>query len=158
MKEKRIELKTLEKKDIPDLFLLTSDDKVARFMRFDTHKTIKEAEELWSEYVREGNFAYRVCLSDTEEMVGIAALKKDEEKYNISIFSFPKYWNQGYSTEIVEKLKEIAIKNGIKELHSYVVAENIASRKIMEKTGFSIKEVWHFDDTKEGLYHYWLKK
>ena len=39
-------LRPLTEDDIPTIFSLTSDPEVARFMRFSTHESIQEAEEL----------------------------------------------------------------------------------------------------------------
>ena len=43
-------LRPLTEDDIPTIFSLTSDPEVARFMRFSTHKSIQEAEDLYREY------------------------------------------------------------------------------------------------------------
>ena len=40
-------LRPLTEDDIPTIFSLTSDPEVARFMRFSTHKSIQEAEDLY---------------------------------------------------------------------------------------------------------------
>ena len=40
-------LRPLTEDDIPTIFSLTSDPEVARFMRFSTHESIQEAEDLY---------------------------------------------------------------------------------------------------------------
>lgn len=57
-------LRPLTEDDIPTIFSLTSDPEVARFMRFSTHKSIQEAEDLYQEYTSPGNYGYMICLKD----------------------------------------------------------------------------------------------
>ena len=69
-------LRPLTEDDIPTIFSLTSDPEVARFMRFSTHESIQEAEDLYREYTSPGNYGYMICLKDALTPVGVAALKK----------------------------------------------------------------------------------
>ena len=74
----------------------------------------------------------------------------------MSLFSFQRFWNKGYNTAAVELLKTFAQEQGIRGLKAYVVEENYGSRKVMEKCGFQIQEILHFDDFPYGLYVYAL--
>ena len=74
----------------------------------------------------------------------------------MSLFSFQRFWNKGYNTAAVELLKTFAQEQGIRGLKAYVVEENYGSRKVMEKCGFQIQEILHFDDFPSGLYVYAL--
>ena len=48
-----------------------------------------------------------------------------------------KYWNQGYTTEIVKGILEFAQKElGIKEFVAWHAIENPASGAVMKKCGF----------------------
>lgn len=145
-----IVLRPLRQSDIDTLFALTSNPEVARYMRFQTHTDRSQAEQLYQEYTKEGNYGYLVTLPDGTA-VGAAALKEGQD---ISIFSFPEYWNRGYSTQVVRELFKEAKSHGILYLKAYVVDENVGSRKILEKCGFTVEET--FETTEKGsvLYIY----
>ena len=147
-------LRPLTEDDIPTIFSLTSDPEVARFMRFSTHKSIQEAEDLYREYTSPGNYGYMICLKDDLTPVGVAALKKEEnEEYtrSMSVYLYPRFWNRGYSTEVILHLTETAVCEGIKCLKAYVVRDNTGSCRVLEKHRFSLEEVLHFPDLPSGL-------
>ena len=153
-----LRLEPLTLKDADEVFALTSNPEVARYMRFDTQRSREEAKELIRQYTEEGSFGYRVMPGDRNELMGVAALKRGDkaEEYSVSIFMAPQYWNQGYSTRVVGRLIETAREKNIRELSAYIVEENTGSRRIMEKWGFEVEQVLHFDDMVSGLYVYRL--
>ncbi len=153
-----LRLEPLTLKDADEVFALTSNPEVARYMRFDTQRSREEAEELIRGYTEKGSFGYRIMSDDRKEMMGVAALKSGDKEgeYSISIFMAPQYWNQGYSTRVVGKLIETAREKNIQCLSAYIVEENTGSRKIMEKWGFEVEQILHFEDMTSGLYVYRL--
>lgn len=95
-----------------------------------------------------------ICLKDDLTPVGVAALKKEEnEEYtrSMSVYLYPRFWNRGYSTEVILHLKETAVREGIKCLKAYVVRDNTGSCRVLEKHRFSLEEVLHFPDLPSGL-------
>ena len=157
--EKKIWLDKLRAEDRDTVFSMTSDPEIVKYMRFDTHEKPEEAEELIRHYTEGGNYGFLIRIADSGEPVGVAALKQDEEncgEYSVSLFSFQRFWNKGYNTAAVELLKTFAQEQGIRALKAYVVEENYGSRKVMEKCGFQIQEILHFDDFPSGLYVYAL--
>lgn len=161
MKRYRVKLERLMPEDRDTVFSMTSDPEVVKFMRFDTHENEEEAAELIAHYTEEGNYGFMVRLAENGEAVGVAALKQEEddpEKYSVSIFSFRKFWNKGYSTEVLELLMETAREKGIGNLKAYIVEENYGSRRVAEKCGFWVEEILHFADFPSGLYVYTWKK
>ena len=157
--EKKIWLDKLRAEDRDTVFSMTSAPEIVKYMRFDTHEKREEAEELIRHYTEGGNYGFLIRIADSKEPVGVAALKQDEEncgEYSVSLFSFQRFWNKGYNTAAVELLKTFAQEQGIRGLKAYVVEENYGSRKVMEKCGFQIQEILHFDDFPSGLYVYAL--
>lgn len=160
--EYRVRLHELTTEDRDIVFGMTSDPEVVKYMRFDTHERPEEAVKLIRHYTEKGNYGFLVRLSDSGEPVGVAALKREEDdpgKYSVSIFSFQKFWNQGYSTEVMELLIEEAKKQGIGCIKAYIVEENYGSRRVAEKCGFQADKLLHFADFPSGLYIYsWQNK
>lgn len=111
-------LRPLTEADIDTIYSLTSDPRVAKYMRFSTHTSRKEAEELFYEYTKSGNSGWLICLTEDESPVGIAALKQEENEpdtRSMSVFLYPDCWNKGYSTEVVRHMKNAAAaeKSGV---------------------------------------------
>ena len=147
-------LRPLSQEDIPTIFSLTSDPEVARYMRFSTHTSRQEAEDLYREYTTFGNYGYLICRKDTLAPVGVAALKKEENdgaSRSMSVFLYPRFWNQGYSTEVVRHLTDIARQEHFSCLKAYGVQDNTGSCRVLEKNGFLVQEILHFPDLPSGL-------
>lgn len=145
-----IALRLLKHDDIGTIFALTSNPEVAQYMRFQTHTDPSQAEELFREYTKEGSYGYLITQQDGTP-VGVAALKEGED---ISIFSFPEYWNRGYSTQVIGELVKEAKRHGIPYLKAYVADKNMGSRRILEKSGFTVKETFESDDKESVIYIY----
>lgn len=155
--ESGIVLRPLRPEDTDAVFAMTSDPAVAEFMRFDTHTERAQAEDLICEYTKDGNLGYLIMERDGGAPVGVTAMKQDEDNpgvYSLSIFLSPEYWGKGVSTHATRLLVEEAGRAGAKKLLAYVVAENMGSRRVMEKCGFRLGSVLHFDDLQGGLYVY----
>lgn len=160
-----VKLEPLAISDADWVFALTSNPKVAEYMRFDTHTRREEAVCLIQEYTEHGNWGWRITGFSTDvgageaapyEPYGVAALKRGETEgeYSISVFLAPEYWNKGLSTAVIKELMQIACEKGIRILTAYIIEENMGSRRVVEKCGFEVKEVLHFPDLGSGLYVY----
>lgn len=161
--ENRIWLDELKLDDRDAVFSLTSRPEIVKYMHFNTHESPEEAEALIRHYTEGENHGFLIRLLEGGELIGVAAVKREEEGedeeegvFSVSLFSFPEYWNRGYSTEALKLLIKFAFKRGVRSLKAYIVEENYGSRRVAEKCGFRVKEVLHFDDFPSGLYVYTL--
>lgn len=158
MKTERLILKRLGVEDAAAVLRLTSNPEVAKYMRFYTQETMEEARALIEEYTAKGNAAFLYSEADSRQTVGVFALKKDREEegaFDLSAFSDPAFWNKGYAAELLGFMTAYAKeKLGANKLKAYVVSQNLASRKVLKKHGFTIREQLVFDDLPQGLYVY----
>lgn len=156
--EEQISMRPLEESDTEDVFSMTSDPQVARYMRFDTHTHPEQARELICQYSENGNPAYLIIDTKTQEAAGVAALKKSGEEgvYDLSIFLAKRFWGKGFSAYAMERLLEQAEGLEIKGILGYVVEGNVGSRRLLEKFGFTVDRIMHFEGQAEGLYVYLL--
>jgi len=90
-----------------------------------------------------GSFYWGIRLKDTDEFLGMISIDMhhDGENREVSYGLLPKYWGQGYATEIVRKV----IEHGFKELGlSVILAEtqsaNENSCKLLKRVGMILKE------------------
>lgn len=145
----------------PSLYRLTSQESVSRYMRFTTHVSPRQAEELCEELMKPGCYAFWVCEKETQEPVGVFSLKKEDGEtgcYSLSAFQAPESWNKGYNGELLRRFCAYAKSQlGARALTAYVVGENSASRRSLEKHGFHVVETLRFADCPSGLLIYRLE-
>ena len=114
-------------------------------MRYITSKPLEEMEglerfhkilEINDEHNRLGIFS--VYTKDQQEFAGIAKVVPFENHvYEIGYSIYPKFWGNGYGTEISKKMVEIGKTiPDVESLVAIIDPANIASRKILEKSGF----------------------
>ena len=66
----------------------------------------------------------------------------------------PDYWNLGYATEITKALVSYAFEDiGIERVEALAMSLNIASCKVLEKSGFTLEGILrHFTKIKDKYY------
>ena len=143
-------LRPLTPADANALYRLTSNPKVARFMRFGTHTDPAEAQALIEQFCAPGNRAFAVCPAEGAELCGVFAFKADPEEpgvYSLSTLSAPEVWNRGMGTVLLARMK-IYARDVLRarRLEAYVVDANAASRRVLEKNGFSVSRRMEFPD------------
>lgn len=120
------------------------DEDNRRFVPDEVFETVEDAREtiefLISMYESEdGPFVYPVLLKDGTN-VGYVQLAPLEEGFEVGYHIGKEYTCNGYATEaLMMFLKEIMPKKNLDKVYGICVSENLASKKVLEKSGF-IKE------------------
>ncbi|WP_435263577.1 GNAT family N-acetyltransferase [Tenacibaculum sp. nBUS_03] len=119
----------------------------------------KELKELIVKYDESNNdfWIYAIESKIDNEFIGTLALVKDGEDDEIGYRFLEKYWGKGYASEICASLITYCRKLGMKKIVGFVVDDNIASAKIIERHNFKIVKKFISDDiglpeTKYELY------
>lgn len=121
----------------------TSDPDVARFMRWEVHKSVSDTES-WlasDEALLESDAVYNwgLVLKSTRELIGSGGLVFNEEKgmYELGYNIMKKYWNNGLTTEAARRIidfgKDVLHQSRFFCCHA---KDNPASGKVMMKVGF----------------------
>ncbi len=156
--EQGISLRLLTLEDAPAMFELTSDENAAKFMRYGAHQQISQTQKIIAEYLSPGHLGYAIVRQEDGLFVGYIALTESEEElgcYSLSTMILPRFWNCGYSTAVVCKLKELAQASiHIRALTAHIVSENFGSCRVAGKCGFRKIDEMHFDDLPGSLYIY----
>jgi RimJ/RimL family protein N-acetyltransferase len=131
----------------PELLRLLSDPRVARTL-FATAEPPSEAEmleQLATKLTHWERFGFGLWLlrdRATGEMVGRGGLQHtfvagcDEVEVGWAIV--PERWGQGLATEMAHAAVDAAFHElRLPEIVAFTLPDNIASRRVMEKTGFS---------------------
>lgn len=157
METEKLIIKPLTTDDIDHVFALTSDEDVAKYMRFGCHKTRAEAEALVAEYTTLPQMGFALVEKESQGFVGIFAFKKNLEvehiEYSMTTFIDKKFWNKGYASEMLEGMIDYA-KHSLHAdaLTAYIVSENIGSQSVVKKSNFTLVKKLKFDDLPGELY------
>ena len=141
------------------------DEDNRRFVPDEVFETIEDAKEtiefLISVYEsEEGPFVYPVLLKDGTN-IGYVQLAPIDEGFEVGYHIGKEYTNNGYATEALKAfLYEIMSKKNLDNVYGICISENIASKKVLEKSGF-IKEyegMGNYQGESRQIAKYVLKK
>jgi len=140
--EQSITFKTFTSADIDDFMEWATDDNVTKFMMWNTYTSRESAIDFFKTIVENHSWFKAICLD--QKVIGSITLDKRKGAYSctaeLGYVLSRKYWNNGYATKAIN----LAIQNGFEDLQiarieAFVDPANIASQRVLEKTGF-IKE------------------
>lgn len=119
------------------------DEDNRKFNPNEVFETIEDAQDtvefLMSVYENgDGPLVYPVLLLDGTNIGYVQAVPMDDDKWEVGYHIAKAYAGNGYATEAVKAFLPVIMKElGIAEILGICVAENIASIKVLEKTGFT---------------------
>ena len=119
------------------------DEDNRRFVPDEVFETVQEAREtveyLMTRYSgSEGPFVYPVLLKADQTNVGYVQLVPVEEGWEIGYHIAKAHTGKGYAAEAVRAfLPVITLERHLERVFGICVAENYASRRVMEKCGFT---------------------
>lgn len=138
----RLLIRKLNFKDLIDFHQLESSYNVLKYAT-GTVKALEEnrlgLKELIYKYKMPNNkfWIYAIERKKDTSFLGTVALVKDGLDDEIGYRFIEKYWKKGYGSEVCKGLISYCKKIGKKKLIAYVIDENTASIKIIEKIGFN---------------------
>ena len=129
-----VSLREINTEDADFMLRLVNDPKVTRFLP----GLIQDREMLisWIQSLRPTDHEYIIAIEETGEEIGECSLTKQGDSAEIGFMLLPKYWMQGYGTETVTSLIEIARDMKLKELTATTDSRNKAAIRLLEKCGF----------------------
>jgi ribosomal-protein-alanine N-acetyltransferase len=155
----RLIVRRYHAEEFEHFFLLNGDEEVVRYIR--KVQTREEAmlsfQSLLSDYETEPGYGrWAVHSKENGEFIGsfaIIPIQWDKEKIQLG-YAFPKkFWGMGYATELTVKGLEYAWKNtSLPEIYAVTEMPNIASQKVLLKTGFQPFETRMENDKELQLY------
>lgn len=145
---KRLVLREIKKEDAESIYKLRSNPKVARYETFKPYTNIKQAErtiECFSkDFKNKRAIAWGISLKSQSQIIGIIRCEIEIPKVRAD-FGYDlryEYWNKGIMTEAVSSIIDFTFnKIDVNRIESAVSTKNIASARVLEKSGF----------TKEGI-------
>jgi len=143
--------------DAPAIFDFGSNIEVQKYTGDAMLKSLSEAEEIISEvffedYKKYGYGRWAVFYKPEKKVIGFAGLKYLSElnETDIGFRILPQYWVKGITTEVTKEI----IKYGfdilmLNRIIGIVMPQNIASFKVLEKTGLKFYKFDFYESTEK---------
>lgn len=133
-----VDLHTVEREDLTFLQRVIDDPRVWRHLGTATPKRAED-EEAWYEATTDDDEVH-LLICDSGEPVGIVGLSGIEPTWGVAELGYyvdPEAHGQGYATEAVALVVEYAFRDRrLEKLAADAIADNEASRRVLEKNGF----------------------
>lgn len=119
----------------------TSDERVAKYCRWHTHKSIAETQEYLLKCLK-SEYCWAITLKGSDEpigaidLVGVNSAGVPEIGYVLSY----GHWGQGIMTEAVKAVIEELFRCGYKKIGACHHIDNPASGRVMQKCGMTYVE------------------
>ncbi|NUU79773.1 GNAT family N-acetyltransferase [Paenibacillus xylanilyticus] len=144
LETERLILRQITSEDSKDIFHYFSMDEVTKFYDVESFTSIEQAEELiqrWNErFEKEQAIRWGITLKSENRVIGTCGFHgrmKNHYKAAIGYELAWEYWQQGYITEVTQKIIEFGFNHfELNRIEAFVEPENVGSRKVLEKIGF----------------------
>jgi len=139
-------IRPIKYEDYKDMFIYGSDDQVTKTLMWDSYKNIEEAklsvENVFLNRPEKGiPSAYAIIYKKNNQMIGtcdIFRIDYDEMEGEIGYVLNRDYWGKGYMTLACEALLDFGFNYlKLNKLHIGHMKNNIGSRRVIEKCGFT---------------------
>ena len=158
METERLIIDKIKETDKEDYYLnIPHDKKVLETFICPYEETLEDFD--FSRYPGRENILAR-RLKDTGRLIGVLTLfGEEEDSCEIGYGIGSRYWNQGYTTEAVQRFLEYLMqKKGFRTVYASFFTGNEASKRVMEKCGmtydrFSEKELTYLGVERDLIYY-----
>ncbi|MBA0768386.1 hypothetical protein Gotri_017188 [Gossypium trilobum] len=140
MDPSRISLRQFRLPDVDDFLKWASDDKVTRYLRWNTITSREEALSYLQKVAIPQTYRRSICLDDRS--IGYVSIKpgsgNDKSRARLGYAVSAEYWGQGIATAALK----MAVANAFTEyqrlvrVEALVEVENVGSQRVLEKVGF----------------------
>ncbi|HTA60963.1 MAG TPA: GNAT family N-acetyltransferase [Bacteroidia bacterium] len=160
----RLILRELVATDDKGMFELDSDAEVLKHLYTQPLTKIEQSQNVIAfirkQYEENGIGRWAVIEKQSGDFIGWAGLKLVKQTinnhtnyYDVGYRLIPRYWGKGYATEV----SKASVDYGFTILKLDLICatasmHNLASRKVLEKTGLTFKEEFLYDGQPEAWY------
>ena len=143
IKTERLTLRRFEATDADMMFNnWASDDEVTRYMRWQSYKSVDEAEMTLKQWVcnyeNDNYYHWGICL-ETGIMIGSIGVYIDSEHDHRAGLGYcigRDWWSKGYMSEAVKAVIDYMFTNtDVQRIEAFHAIDNPASGKVMQKAG-----------------------
>ncbi|HEY6507014.1 MAG TPA: GNAT family N-acetyltransferase [Vicinamibacterales bacterium] len=123
-----------------------ADPEVTRYVWWPTHRSIRDTEAFlsWSaqEWSRSPSGPYLICDRSGGRVLGGTGLTFEASGRVITGYVLARdVWGRGYATEALRAMVALARALEVERLHAECHADHAASRRVLEKCGFTLEGI-----------------
>jgi [ribosomal protein S5]-alanine N-acetyltransferase len=161
----RLILREMNEGDSDALWELDSDPEVHRYLG---NKPVQSKDEIKKQienslrqYKENGIGRWAAIEKESGNFIGWTGLKlvKNETNKHVNYYDLGyrfirKYWGKGYAFETaLASIKHAFITMQLKEIYAMADIKNLASNKVLQKSGLKFIETFNFDGVQHNWYH-----
>jgi len=147
LETERLRLRPFMLDDEAAVFALASDPEVARFVRFDAHRTPAETRaffKLVERHYRLGDpFALAIERREDDRLIGscgFVSQAPERKSAEIGYWLGKPYWGKGYAAEAAGALVRFGFEQmGLKRVEAKCFLQNRAGQRVIEKLGMKFE-------------------
>ncbi|ESQ47600.1 hypothetical protein EUTSA_v10022340mg [Eutrema salsugineum] len=138
----KIFLRPFNLSDAGDVLKWAGDDDVTRYLRWDSIKTVEEAQQHILQKAIPHPWRRSISLLDDGRSIGCVSVRPDSGdgmcRANLGYAVAKEFWGRGIATAAVRMAVEEALEvfPTVVRIQAVVEVENKASQKVLEKAGF----------------------
>jgi len=140
LETERLLLRPYKMADLATYHALRSDPKVLRYSSTVPHETLAQSRR----NIRKTKF-HTLLEKDSGTYIGEAGILSVIPRANRCVIGYnllPAFWGQGYATEISKALVSYAFDVlQLERVEAMAQSENLASRRVLEKSGFALEGI-----------------
>jgi len=127
-----------------DVYHNSLDDDNRKYVPDEVFETVEDATNVVNQIIEwyesnEGPFIYAVIRKEDNANIGYVQLIKIDEGWEIGYHIAKIYTKKGFASESVNLfLKYLKSNTELKEIYGIALADNIASRRVLDKCGFKL--------------------
>ncbi len=144
----RVFLRKLKLSDALDIYKNLQDKEMVKWTLnipwpYKKQDAIKFIRKTHYKIRKKSGFVFGIVLKETNRVIGVIDLFNIDWKNKNAELGYwlgKKYWGKGYMTESVKLMLKFAFKKlKLHRVYAKLFEENIASRRVLEKSGFKLE-------------------
>ena len=147
LETERLRLRPFTLDDEAAMFALASDPEVARFVRFEAHRTPMETRvflQLTQQHYRRGDpLAWAIVRCEDDRLIGSCGFVSqvpERKAAEIGYWLGKPYWGKGYAGEAARALVRFAFEQmGLERVEAKCFVGNYAGQRVIEKLGMKFE-------------------
>lgn len=158
----RLNIKPLALEDLNDFTALLMNKEISKTFIVPNFNSSEEARKLAEKLIKNERGSLEVGIYLNSKLIGfINDCGFDDEGIEIGYVINPNYKGQGYATEAVKGIIDYLFQIGFKKICAAYFIENIASKRVMEKSGMidiNVHEEIEYRGVKHQCNYYGIRR
>lgn len=156
---RRLTLRAFTVDDAEAFFAINSNAEVMRYTHEPLLESVEQARaaiESYPDFETVGYGRWACVLKETQSIIGFCGLKylSDLDAVDVGYRLLPEYWGQGLATEACKASLEFGFQTlELSEIIGLVLEQNVASARVLEKSGMTLQAKISYDDLPVLRYH-----